>query len=69
MHIVSLAGCAAGANMCHIVLLPWVSSGLGVQKSTGDVIQVLVHWIWNLEGLGVGAALNLSNQCKMSSNT
>lgn len=59
MHIVSLAGYAAGASVCDTVLLPWASSGLCVQKSTGDTIQVLVHWIWNLVGLGAAAALSL----------
>lgn len=59
MHIVSSAGCAAGVNVCQTSLLPWDCSGLWAQKGTGDVIHVLVHWIWNLEGLGVAAALNL----------
>lgn len=59
MHIVSLPGCAAGASACDTVLLPRASGGLCVQKSAGDVIQVLVHWMWNLDGLGVAAALNL----------
>lgn len=45
MHIVSLAGCATGAGVGGTVLLPWTSGGLCVQKSAGDVIQVLVHWI------------------------
>lgn len=66
---VSLAGCVAGANVCDTVLLSWVSSGFCVQKSTGDVIQVLLHWIWNLEGREVAATVKLWNRCKMSSNT
>lgn len=59
MHIVSLAGCAAGASVCDAVVLPWASSGLCIRKSTGDIIQVLVQWIWNLVGLGAAAALSL----------
>lgn len=33
----SLAGCAAGASVCDTVFLSRASSGLCVQKSTGDV--------------------------------
>lgn len=59
MHIVSLAGCAVGAGVRDTVWLPWISGGLRVQKSTGDVSQVLVDWIWDLEDLGAAAGLNL----------
>lgn len=60
--------CSWGKCMWYYVS-PRASCGLCVQKSTGDVIQVFVHWMWNLEGLGVPAALNLWNLHKISSNT
>jgi len=59
MRIVSLAGCAFGAGARDTVWLLWISGGLRIQKSMGDVIQVLVLWVWAFEDLGTAAGLNL----------
>lgn len=59
MFIVSLAGCTIRSDVCVTVWLPCTSGGLCVQKGTGKIIQVLVHWLWDVKDLEAAAGLNL----------